>query len=328
MGTTGVAMVLIHPLLRANAHRARKVHLVVFFIVLVANAGGATTPLGDPPLYLGFLQGVPFDWPLRNLTIPLLAVAPPLLAGSGCWTGSLARGEPPPAAAAAAARARPAQCRCWCGWWWRRVLPQGVWHPGEVVLLGQTIGAGAAGRHAAFAAITAASLLITPRTLRERNLFSWEPMREVAVLFAAIFITIAPVLDDAGRRACRAAGAAAGADHGRQSDSRRRWPISGWPACCRRLLDNAPTYLVFFKLAGGDPAALTGGAGAGAAGAVGRRGVLRRADLYRQRAQHDGARHRRAARRAHAGVLRLHRHGLRAAVPLFALLSVLFFFRG
>ena len=96
MGTTGVAMVLIHPLLRANAHRARKVHLVVFFIVLVANAGGATTPLGDPPLYLGFLHGVPFGWPLRNLTVPLLVVALPLLAGFWLLDRRLARGEPPP----------------------------------------------------------------------------------------------------------------------------------------------------------------------------------------------------------------------------------------
>ena len=63
MGTTGAAMVLIHPLLRANAHRGRKVHLVVFFILLVANVGGSLSPLGDPPLFLGFLKGVPFFWP-------------------------------------------------------------------------------------------------------------------------------------------------------------------------------------------------------------------------------------------------------------------------
>src|SRR5206468_9548834 len=79
MGTTGAAMVLIHPLLRANAHRRRKVHLVVFFILLVANAGGATTPLGDPPLYLGFLRGVPFFWPITNLYLQLLVVACVLL---------------------------------------------------------------------------------------------------------------------------------------------------------------------------------------------------------------------------------------------------------
>ena len=68
MGTTGVSMVLIHPLLRANQHRRQKVHLVVFFILLVSNIGGSTTPLGDPPLYIGFLLGVPFLWPLLNLS--------------------------------------------------------------------------------------------------------------------------------------------------------------------------------------------------------------------------------------------------------------------
>ena len=68
------SMVLIHPLLRANAHRRRKVHLVLFLILLVANASGALTPLGNPPLYLGLLHGVPFFWPARHLLTPLLVV--------------------------------------------------------------------------------------------------------------------------------------------------------------------------------------------------------------------------------------------------------------
>ena len=81
MGTTGAAMVLIHPLLRANAHRPSNTHIVLFFILLVANAGGATTPLGDPPLFIGYLHGVPFLWPTRHLALPLLALAAPLLLG-------------------------------------------------------------------------------------------------------------------------------------------------------------------------------------------------------------------------------------------------------
>ena len=72
MGTTGASMVLIHPLLRANAHRRRKMHLVLFLIVLVANA--SITPLGNPPLYIGLLHGVPFFWPIRHLIAPLLVV--------------------------------------------------------------------------------------------------------------------------------------------------------------------------------------------------------------------------------------------------------------
>jgi len=79
VGTTGAAMTLIHPFLRANAHRSRKVHLAVFFIALVANAGGATSPLGGPPLYLGYLRGVPFFWPVQHLSVPLAALTALLL---------------------------------------------------------------------------------------------------------------------------------------------------------------------------------------------------------------------------------------------------------
>ncbi len=256
MGTTGVAMVLIHPLLRGNAHRTRKVHLVVFFIVLVANVGGATTPLGDPPLYLGFLNGVPFFWPLRNLTIPLLVVALPLLGGFWLLDRSLARGEPKPPPP------RPLRVRG------RRnavlvvlvvatVLLQGVWHPGEVVLLGQPIGLERLLGMAVFAAITLASVVITPHALRRRNLFSWEPMREVAVLFAAIFVTIGPVLEmlDAGQAGPLAPLLALTSDAAGQPLPFAYFWLAG---LLSGFLDNAPTYLVFFNLAGGDPAALTG----------------------------------------------------------------------
>ena len=256
MGTTGVAMVLIHPLLRGNAHRARKVHLVVFFIVLVANVGGATTPLGDPPLYLGFLEGVPFFWPLRNLTIPLLIVALPLLAGFWLLDWWLARAEPKPPPPRRL-RVRGQRNAVLVLLVVATVLLQGVWHPGSVVLLGQRIGLERLVGMAVFAAITAASLLITPRALRHRNLFSWEPMREVAVLFAAIFVTIGPVLD---MLAAAQAGplapllALTSNANGEPSPLAYFW-LAG---LLSGFLDNAPTYLVFFNMAGGDPAALTG----------------------------------------------------------------------
>ena len=103
MGTTGASMVLIHPLLRANAHRRRKVHLVLFLVVLVANASGALTPLGNPPLYLGLLHGVPFFWPARHLLAPLLVVTTLLLAAFYLVDRHLAANEPP--------RARPERLR-------------------------------------------------------------------------------------------------------------------------------------------------------------------------------------------------------------------------
>ncbi len=119
MGTIGASMVLIHPLLRANAHRNRKVHLVVFFIVLAGNAGGALSPLG-PPLYIGFLEGVPFFWPLLHLGLPCLLLAG-LELGAVLFAGLVA------GAIRAAARAARRSCGCvvgsmwrWC-WLWRPV---------------------------------------------------------------------------------------------------------------------------------------------------------------------------------------------------------------
>ncbi len=256
MGTTGVAMVLIHPLLRANAHRARKVHLVVFFIVLAANAGGATTPLGDPPLYLGFLQGVPFFWPLRQLAVPLLIVAIPLLAAFFLLDRHLVRSEPP------APPQRPLHVRGWrnaalVALVVAAVLAQGVWHPGDVTLLGQNIGLERLLGMLVFAAITLVSIGITPRAVRQRNLFSWEPMREVAVLFAAIFVTIGPVLAmlAAGMNGPLAPLLALTSDAAGHPSPLAYFWLAGTLSA---LLDNAPTYLVFFQLAGSDPAALTG----------------------------------------------------------------------
>jgi Na+/H+ antiporter NhaD/arsenite permease-like protein len=257
MGTTGVSMVLIHPLLRANAHRRRRVHLVVFFILLCGNAGGATSPLGDPPLYLGFLHGVPFQWPLLNLGLPLALLAAPLLGGFYLLDRRLARGNPPPA--------RDARLRLQGRWnvgliglTVACVLAQGVWHPGDVVLLGQAIGLERVAGMLVFAAITLVSLKVTPAPVRERNMFSWAPMAEVGKLFAGIFITIGPVL----------ALLQAGPDGPFAGLLRLTADASGVPeplayfwftGLLSAFLDNAPTYLVFFQLAGDDVAQLTGG---------------------------------------------------------------------
>jgi Na+/H+ antiporter NhaD/arsenite permease-like protein len=80
VGTTGAAMILIRPLLRANAARLHNVHVVVFFIFLVGNIGGALSPLGDPPLFIGFLNGVDFFWPAKNLWQPTVFAAGCVLA--------------------------------------------------------------------------------------------------------------------------------------------------------------------------------------------------------------------------------------------------------
>ena len=137
------------------------------------------------------------------------------------------------------------------------VLAQGVWQPGPVLLLGTAIGVERLVTMAALLAIVAASLAFTPAAVRHGNLFTWAPMVEVAVLFAAIFVTIAPVLDmlAAGHGGPLARLLALTTDaQGRPSPAAYFW-LTGLLSA---LLDNAPTYLVFFKLAGNDVARLTG----------------------------------------------------------------------
>jgi Na+/H+ antiporter NhaD/arsenite permease-like protein len=255
MGTTGVSMVLIHPLLRSNAHRRNRVHLIVFFILLVANAGGASTPLGDPPLYLGFLQGVPFSWPLTHLVAPLLVLAVPLLAVFYLLDRHLCKTDHP-AGKQQKFRIRGVPNIALLATVVGAVLLQGVWEPGDVVLWDVKIGIERLVAIAIMLAVVGVSVAVTPRLVREGNLFSWAPMAEVAKLFAAIFVTITPVL----------AMLSAGFDGPFAAVLRLITRPDGSPeplayfwltGALSAFLDNAPTYLVFFQLAGNDPVALT-----------------------------------------------------------------------
>ena len=176
MGTTGAAMVLIHPLLRANAHRTRKVHLVVFFILLVANVGGSLTPLGDPPLFLGFLRGVPFLWPGLNLIAPMAVVAGVLLLAFWLLDRHLAGTEPP------APEGRPLRLRGWpniglLGLVVAGGADAGIWQPGPVTLLGQAVGLERLVGMALLGLIGLVSLRLTPLSSHEANMFSWGAFR-------------------------------------------------------------------------------------------------------------------------------------------------------
>ena len=256
LGTTGAAIVLIRPLLRGNAHRRRRVHLVVFFIVLVANAGGGTTPLGDPPLYVGFLRGVPFFWPMRHLAAPLLLVIAPMLLGFFLLDLHLSRTEPPPP--------HPRRVRIDGGYnivlvglVALLVIGEGLVRGGSAVVLGQPIAIPRLVALAGCLAIALLSLAITPRRIREANFFRWEPLHEVAVLFAGLFITVAPVLAMLAQGAHGPLGPLLGITHnaaGAPRPSAYFW-LTG---LLSGFLDSAPSYLVFFEQAGGDPAALTG----------------------------------------------------------------------
>lgn len=255
MGTTGAAMVLIHPLLRANAGRRHRVHLVVFFIILVANVGGATSPLGDPPLYVGFLQGVPFFWPLRVLSLPLVIVALPLLGVFWGLDRHLMRGEAP--SPRSRLRLRGWRNLALLGATVAIVLAEGLVPAPMVRLFGETVSVMRLLGLAGFAAVAAASLALTPRALRRANDFSWAPMREVAVVFAAIFLTAGPVLRmlEAGPGGPLAPLLALAADASGAPEPLAYFWLAG---ALSAFLDNAPTYLVFFGMAGGDAHLLAG----------------------------------------------------------------------
>ena len=252
MGTTGAAMVLIHPLLRANAHRARRLHIVIFFIILVGNIGGATTPLGDPPLYIGFLHGVPFFWPLQSLLRPMLLVACPLLAMFYGIDRYFAAKEPPPAAP------EPFRLR---GTFNMDMFRQTDGLRSEDFMSempqGRLVDAQSVAAMAVFLAVTLVSIAFTPRAVRQGNDFNWYPMEEVGKLFAALFLTIGPVMAmlDAGVN-----GPMGFLLRLTQTSDGVLRPIAlFWLAgILSAFLDNAPTYLVFFQLAGGDAAELTG----------------------------------------------------------------------
>ena len=242
IGTTGAAMVLIRPLLRANAHRRYKTHTIVFFTFLVANIGGSLTPLGDPPLFLGFLRGVPFFWTF-NLGTEMLLASVLLLAIYFAVDTLLWRREEP-------------RVRVWEPETKERlgiegahnilfllgvlaaVIASGVWHPGEVTVLGVHVGIENLARDAVLAALLLGSWFSTPRKVHEKNGYTWGPIQEVAILFAAIFATIIPVL-----AMLRAGESGAMADLIRQvrTPAQLFWATGALSS----FLDNAPTYLTF-----------------------------------------------------------------------------------
>ncbi len=257
MGTTGAAMLLIRPLLRANAHRKYKVHTVVFFIFLVANIGGSLTPLGDPPLFLGFLQGVDFFWTLTHLFVPmLLAVA--ILLGIYFILDTVLygkEGRPVPPAPEGAAHAEKLGLEglvnfpllgCIVG----AVLMSGMWKPGnplhiyEIELEWQNIA-----RDLLLLLIAAASLKLTDPRSRELNDFNWGPIEEVAKLFLGIFISMIPALAilKAGSEGALSSVINLVSTNGVPHNAMFFW-LTG---ALSSFLDNAPTYLVFFNTAGG-----------------------------------------------------------------------------
>jgi Na+/H+ antiporter NhaD/arsenite permease-like protein len=256
MGTTGAAMLMIRPMIRANDNRKHAAHIVVFFIFLVANAGGSLTPLGDPPLFLGFLKGVDFFWTVRHVFPETLFLCVALLLifyaldnyyyhrreeilpvdptpDSGIWFEG---------------KANFALLAVVVG----LVLMSGFWKPGMAFsILGTPVEMQNLMRDVLLLAVIVLSLKITPASARAGNDFSWGPIAEVGKLFAGIFITIIPVIAMLRAGETGAFGAvvrAVTSPSGQPVDAMYFW-ATGFLSS---FLDNAPTYLVFFNTAGGD----------------------------------------------------------------------------
>jgi len=260
MGTTGASMLLIRPLIRANDNRASKAHVVVFFIFIVSNAGGSLTPLGDPPLFLGFLKGVDFFWTARNILPETLFLVGTLLALFYVIDRHHYRKEgvlpfdPTP-------DTRRIGFDGAANFWLLGaiiffVLLSGVWKsPVGFEVFGTHVGLPGLVRDIGLIAITLLSFKTTAAKVHADNQFEWGPMAEVAKLFAGIFLTIIPVIAmlRAGAHGPFAAVISAVTRPDGQPDPAMYFWASG---ILSSFLDNAPTYLVFFNTAGGDPVAL------------------------------------------------------------------------
>jgi Na+/H+ antiporter NhaD/arsenite permease-like protein len=261
VGTTGAAMILIRPLLRAIEQRRHRVHVVIFFIILVGNVGGALTPLGDPPLFVGFLRGVDFFWTAQNLWLQTLIVAAVVLAVFFVLDEFLWRKEKDashqfqaPSQISVRGKINFLLIAGIIG----SILLPAFWRPGVIFnVFGTEVALQNLLRDLELIAFALLSLWLTPNEHRESNGFTWEPIREVAVLFAGIFTAIIPVLAmlQAGRDGQFAfLLTAVTANDGLPHEAAYFW-LTG---ILSAFLDNAPTYLVFFELAGCDPAKLMG----------------------------------------------------------------------
>jgi Na+/H+ antiporter NhaD/arsenite permease-like protein len=246
VGTTGAAMLLVRPLLRANAGRRHRAHSVVFFIILVANVGGALTPLGDPPLFLGFLRGVPFAWTFsllpEFLVVALLVLAVYLVLDTALWRRESPAVRARPVARGERLRIEGAHNFLFLAGVLAAVVVSGVWKGGTVAILGVPQQVQNLLRDLVLVAMLAGSWFTTPPAVRRANDFSWSPIREVAILFAAIFATILPALAilEMGQR-----GALAVPLRAVRNPAHFFWATG----VLSSFLDNAPTYLTFLSTA-------------------------------------------------------------------------------
>ena len=263
VGTTGASMILIRPIIRANDNRRHNAHVIVFFIFLVSNIGGSLTPLGDPPLFLGFLRGVDFFWTTTHMWPEAAFVGGLVLLIFfllDSWLYKREEARPPLADPTPDSRIRmhglvnlPLLAGVIGA-----ILMSGIWKPGiEFTVQGVHLELQNLLRDAIIVVLALVSLAVSRKDFREANGFNWGPILEVAKLFAGIFVCIIPVIAilQAGLDGAFAPLVAlvTGAD-GQPNNFAYFW-LTG---ILSSFLDNAPTYLVFFEMAGGDPQVLMG----------------------------------------------------------------------
>lgn len=252
IGTTGAAALLIRPFLRANTGRLHTTHLPVFFILMVANIGGAATPLGDPPLFIGFLKGIDFFWFVKKLypfslgTLTFLSLLF-LVTDYICFKADKEISRPQTNEPSIRVEgmmniiltAIILAAVIFCNF------------EGTFTLLGEKFSISSLLRNTILSAISIISLKFTPPEIREKNSFSVAPIREIAELFAGIFITVVPIirilhLGSSGAFGCLFDWIAPG---GEFVVDRCFWACGTLSS----FLDNAPTFLIFFHLTSGDP---------------------------------------------------------------------------
>jgi len=261
MGTTGAAMLLIRPLIRANQHREHKVHVIVFFIFLVANIGGSLTPLGDPPLFLGFLKGVDFFWTTSAMFMPMLFMVVTLLLiffliDSRYYNMEDHSKKPINNEKEKLGIEGSINFLFLLGVI-VSVLMSGIWNPHtSFTIYNVELTLPNLLRDILLLSLTALSWQFTSKILRKENQFTWFPIQEVAKLFAGIFITIIPAIAilRAGTNGALSSIINSVSSNGEPINYMYFWSTG----ILSSFLDNAPTYLVFFNTAGGNAQELMG----------------------------------------------------------------------
>lgn len=230
IGTTGASMILVRPMIRANRWRKHNIHIFIFFIFLVSNIGGLLTPLGDPPLFLGFLRGVPFTWTFRLIPFWAFAVLMLLILFYLVDRHFLKKENREALVEELDTLSGPKlDIRGMVNFIFLVIVIGAFFVPPIV-------------RELVMIASVGLSLYFTPTVLREENAFTYHPIIEVAILFAGIFVTMVPPM-----KMLEVSGSELGVN--------LPWKFFWVSGSLSSFLDNAPTYVVFMSAAKGVAAA-------------------------------------------------------------------------